>query len=43
MARRGGIKRVSATIYDEARDAIKVRIETVDHLNLYGEALLNNV
>lgn len=29
MARRGGVKRISATIYDDARQALKERLTTV--------------
>ncbi|KAH6895535.1 histone-fold-containing protein [Thelonectria olida] len=29
LARRGGVKRISASIYDEARAALKARLETI--------------
>ena len=29
LARRGGVKRISASIYDEIRAALKARLETV--------------
>lgn len=29
LARRGGVKRISANIYDEIRTALKARLETV--------------
>ena len=29
LARRGGIKRISGTVYDEARDAMVDRLKTV--------------
>lgn len=29
LARRGGVKRISASIYDEVRTALKIRLETV--------------
>jgi histone H4 len=29
LARRGGVKRISATIYDDVRQALKERLETV--------------
>ncbi len=31
MARRGGVKRISSTIYDEVREAIKHKIKLVSH------------
>lgn len=34
LARRGGVKRISATIYDEARGALKSWLEAVS-LSLY--------
>jgi histone H4 len=31
LARRGGVKRISATIYDEVRSALKTRLTVVSH------------
>jgi histone H4 len=31
LARRGGVKRISATIYDEVRSALKTRLTMVSH------------
>jgi histone H4 len=34
LARRGGVKRISATIYDEVRSALKTRLTLVSHQHL---------
>jgi histone H3/H4 len=35
LARRGGVKRISATIYDEVRTALKTRLTMVSHQHLH--------
>ena len=35
LARRGGVKRISATIYEEVRVALKTRLHDVSHEQLH--------